>query len=383
MGGVLANETLAGNTLGAFASSLGMEHLEAVLSDIDLSSPMAKLESDGRVALLSMLKEAGVAKLPERQKLANALSKASKSDISSAIQMQKQADERQVKQLPPGKGLRVLFLHGYGLSPGLIKLIDALGGVSSLLPGAHIEVLPGFEKIDFAHEPTAAAFADPANALKTVRDFSETQNETLYAWANFVSPNDQDAADIIKRGYAREGASVMSAVAKKLLEHIDQDPGGGYDWIVGFSQGGEYGMLVASLLSSGRYHVVKGGRMPRKFLLVGSELGVVLDNFDKGNVAVGGGKGDGSGGDGSTESVSPPLTFRAAEDASATPLEPSAVVVVAGAKDPDAYSGLDSWAEQLREKGLRNLTTATWGGDHRMPPKGEAVYDLAMKQLLP
>ena len=59
------------------------------------------------------------------------------------------------------------------------------------------------------------------------------------------------------------------------------------------------------------------------------------------------------------------------------------MVVVAGAKDPDAYSGLDSWADQLREKGLRNLTTATWGGDHRIPPKGEAVYDLAMKQLLP
>ena len=63
------------------------------------------------------------------------------------------------------------------------------------------------------------------------------------------------------------------------------------------------------------------------------------------------------------------------------PAVETSVVVVAGEKDDEAYEGLTRWAEQLKDAGLKNLTTATWPGDHRMPPKGEKVYDQALRAL--
>ena len=59
----------------------------------------------------------------------------------------------------------------------------------------------------------------------------------------------------------------------------------------------------------------------------------------------------------------------------------TSVVVVAGEKDDEAYAGLAQWAEQLKSAGLKDLTTASWPGDHRMPPKGEAVYETALAAL--
>ena len=37
---------------------------------------------------------------------------------------------------------------------------------------------------------------------------------------------------------------------------------------------------------------------------------------------------------------------------------------------------------QCRERGLR-IESATWGGDHKMPPAGDACYDAMARFLFP
>ena len=58
----------------ALLGSLGLNSLEETASKLSLSDALALAEK-GRPALLEGLKAAGVAKLPDRQKLANAISK--------------------------------------------------------------------------------------------------------------------------------------------------------------------------------------------------------------------------------------------------------------------------------------------------------------------
>ena len=289
----------------------------------------------------------------------------------AAMKAQQDADRaasiaRQRSTTPRGSGLKILFLHGYGMSPELSDTIGALDGLKNTLPGARITPLAGFVTIDFEHPPTAATFADPPNNLSDVRKYSEQTKQPLYAWANFSEPSASDEPRVQQRGYKREDAATQSAVAEQLIKHMDDDPAGGYDMLVGFSQGGEIGMLVAARLSSGHYRAPKGGRMPTKFLLLGSELGVVFDNFNSATPA---------------EDL-PPLHWGAAAESerTGTPLEVK-VAVVAGEKDVDASGSMESWASELRERGLRHVTTFRWSGDHRMPPKGEKVYNEVVEML--
>jgi hypothetical protein len=382
--------------LGSFAASIGLEHLsiEEPLQKISLSDLYTTLDSGGgRVALLAKLKQCGVTKLTDRQKLANGLSKAVRlgGDASAAADAMaeqakasaEKAKEREAKAKAPnfgigGAGLRVLFLHGYGLSPSLLETLGALDGLKALLPKAHYEMLAGFERIDLAHGPTAAAFADPGNGLSTVLDFAKITGESLHCWADFSVPTKGiDPENVVERGYARESPTTMNAIADRILRHCDNDVGGGFDLVVGFSQGGEYGCIMAARLSSGTYKATKGGRMPRKFLLLGSELAVPLRvepplSFLPPSAAAA------APGESNEELV--PVTSISSPPADAATVETS-VVVVAGEKDDDAYAGLAQWAEQLKGAGLRDLTTASWPGDHRMPPTGEAVYMTALKAL--
>ena len=274
----------------------------------------------------------------------------------------------------------MLFLHGYGLSPSLLETLGALDGLKALLPQARFEMLPGFEKIDLAHGPTAAAFADPGNGLSTVVDYAKLTGESLHCWANFSEPTvGVDEEKVVQRGYARESSATMNDVALRMLRHCDNDVGGGFDLVVGFSQGGEYGCIMAARLSSGAYKATKGGRMPRKFLLLGSELAVPLRVEPPLSFLPRATDGASTAGESQEELV--PVTASPLPARDDTPAVETSVVVVAGEKDEEAFEGLTRWAEQLRDAGLKNLTTATWPGDHRMPPKGEAVYQQALRAL--
>ena len=58
--------------------ALGLQHLSATLGRTPLAELETMLSVDGRPRLLSYLKELGVTKLPERQKLATAVAKLAK-----------------------------------------------------------------------------------------------------------------------------------------------------------------------------------------------------------------------------------------------------------------------------------------------------------------
>ena len=67
--------------LGALLSELGLSHLSSILGD-DLQALWnadVKLQSGGRIAFLSWLRDNGVSRLPERQALANGINRANRS----------------------------------------------------------------------------------------------------------------------------------------------------------------------------------------------------------------------------------------------------------------------------------------------------------------
>ena len=63
-------------TVGDVAATCGLEHLKPMLDKMSLYAAYLRLEQDNRVELLWELAEAGVTKLPDRQKIANTMNKA-------------------------------------------------------------------------------------------------------------------------------------------------------------------------------------------------------------------------------------------------------------------------------------------------------------------
>jgi pimeloyl-ACP methyl ester carboxylesterase len=365
-------------TVGSFAAAhLGLQHLRALLP-MRLSQSLATLGGGGRTALLGELKQGGVTKLQERQAIANALGKVARNGLAAAIDELKPLTTTSGPQQPPSflpasvslsapprttastpdpstNGLRVLFLHGFGLSPDLVESIGGLQGLRKALPGARVEALAGFETLDLAHGPTSAAFTFPGNGLSTIRDYQLATGEPLFGWANFLPPTEPpDPHCPPGCGYSREDTSTMSSVTEQLLDHALD---GGYDLVVGFSQGGEYALLMASRLAQRAERAAgRGGmKMPTRFLLLGAECDVILDRFENPS-------------DGSA-----PLAFSPDIDLS--------VFLVAGQEDEKAAAGGRVWSERLRAAGLRRVSAAVWAGDHRMPPSGEPVYDTALRFL--
>lgn len=354
-------------SLGDFAASLGLMHLENQLASITLAESLAELDAGGRVGLLAYLKTTGVEKLPERQKMATGLAKVQKSggDVAAATSAMVEKDKREKPEFDkPVKDMRVLFLHGYGLSPKLLQSLGALEGLQSALHGAQIEILAGFEKIDLEHTPTAAVFSDPGNNLSDVREFSKMSGEPLHCWAQMREPSTEagDKPAGGGPGYARESATDFGVTADRLLAHVFA---GEYDLIVGFSQGGEHALAALARLSTGRYTVPAGANprsIPTKFLLIGSEIDVVLDQYER---------------------AASPLRFSPLTDGSvmSPPLEVK-LCLVAGEDDKGAgREDMEIWVETLRARGLKSVTMARWRGDHRLPPKGEAVYQTALKAV--
>jgi hypothetical protein len=68
----------AHESLGSLLNEAGLAHLQSVLSGLSLSECCEELQAAGRSGYLKALKERGVEKLADRQKLASALAKSAK-----------------------------------------------------------------------------------------------------------------------------------------------------------------------------------------------------------------------------------------------------------------------------------------------------------------
>jgi hypothetical protein len=155
--------------LSSICEALGLTHLTTDACRVSLSESMDTFAASGKTGLLAKLaQDLPLAKLPERQKIAIAVSK-------------------QKRIAPPPEPLdgppRILFLHGYGTCPELMG--GAVAGLKQALPGCHVELARGFITIDHQHPPTAAAFRDPKNAgLERIAAWAARTGKSLHCWAN-------------------------------------------------------------------------------------------------------------------------------------------------------------------------------------------------------
>ena len=159
----------------------------------------------------------------------------------------------------PREGLRVLFLHGYGGSPDLIKIPAArfLTGLLETLPRVDIQVPRGFVQLNLDDPVTDAIFSHPANNLSKVAKYSQITGAGLHAWCSpkaagiwsqvdasaDVASQTQTAArgasspvvdlsdapeNAPAQGVGREDIDEMREVTTKLVKLLQEDPVG-YD----------------------------------------------------------------------------------------------------------------------------------------------------------
>lgn len=342
--------TSSDDNVAALCEKLGYSHLCEHAKSVELIPLLEMLDASGRPALIAELaKRLPATKLPERQKLATAIGK----------------ECRPPPPLPaPATGPpRVLFLHGYGTCPDI--MVSAIAGIKDVMPpGCDIEMLRGFETIDLNHQPTAAAFADPQNAgLERIAQWSESTKNSLHCWCNFREPLGREREERPRSYYSFEhpekgrleyssDASAMKAAADKLLAHVNSNEEG-FDVVVGFSQGGE----VALLLASRAHELSHAKRRPFRFGIFGAELPLTLCN-------------------------APGLSYERARKAPTLPPNAHACFAVMGDEDVDNGAGFAEAVEQYRKLGL-NIESCTWEGDHRMPPSGHPCYGAMVQHLFP
>ena len=337
--------------LSAICTELGYSHLTEAASAVSFSQCVATLAASGRPALLKQIAaELPSAKLPERQKIATAISKQGKPPPPPPPPLD--------KEQPP----RILFLHGYGTCPEI--MMGAVEGLKKALPECDIHILRGFETIDEAHPPTAAAILDPQNAgLERIAKWAERTKKSLHCWSNFREPLPHErekkprsyysfTSDAAQLEYASDAAGMRTACSK-LLKHINEDEKG-YDLVCGFSQGGEVTLLLASHV----HEFTHAKRRPYRFALFGSELPLVL-------------------------CLEPDLSFEKSKAAPTKPDNAVACFAVMGLDEPDETTeGFAESVSSCMERGLK-IKGARWKGDHKMPPAGDPCYVSMVKHLFP
>ena len=151
--------------------------------------------------------------------------------------------------------------------------------------------------------------------------------------------------------YASDADGFAAATAR-LLALVNEDKEG-FDAVCGFSQGGE----VALLLASRAHEFTHALRRPYRFACFGAELPLVLHN-------------------------APRVDFGRARRAPSRPPGALRCFAVMGDEDVDNGRGFAEAVEQIRARGLP-IESATWPGDHRMPPKGAPCYDAMVRFLFP
>ena len=340
-------------SLDELCNSLGFTHLTSARREQhNLAGFTATLSEHGRPALLAAIAQAlPEAKLPERQKIANAVSKQSREANGATSAHSSAALPPPLLPSPPpaSEPQRVLFLHGFGVCPDLMH--GALTGFKKTFPGCHVTVLAGFQTMDLSHGPTQAAFADPVNDLRRIREWSERTGDSLYAWAKFAEPTDAERREKPRRYYSfHDDAGVhheyslhaadIQAAADRVLKHVN-DHEEGYDMAFGFSQGGEVLLLLASRADEMTHPV----RRPTRIGLFGAELPLVLE-------------------------LAPTMRF------SANAVRAFAVM---GDVDP-TNEGFADAVVTCQRMGL-TVESTTWAGGHMLPPAGDQCY-AAMKAFL-
>ena len=333
------------NSLVAICKSLGYAHLSEAAANVSLSQCMDTFAASGKVALLAELASAlPGAKLPERQKIAIAVSK-----------------EKRVPPPPePIEGPpRVLFLHGYGTCPEVMQ--RSVAGLHRALPGCEMELLRGFETINQDDQATMRAFQDPGmNGLERLAAWSASTGTTLHCWGGVRDAQGYERAEkrrnynsFLKDGrtldYAWDGGQMTRAVAK-LLDHVNNDPKG-FDMLVGFSQGGELIFLLAA-----RAHMfIHSKRRPYRFAIFGAEIPLCLCH-------------------------EPSLSFARASAAPTKPPNAIACFAVMGDEDAGNRDGFAEGVAQCSELGLC-IEGQTWSGGHVMPPAEDSCYERMVEHL--
>ena len=143
----------------------------------------------------------------------------------------------------------------------------------------------------------------------------------------------------------REGVDEMRLCTTRLLELIDASPVD-YDLVVGFSQGGEYALQIAS-----RVHELRVRKPPLRFATLGTQVAFVVERY---------------------AAAGTPLVFSSTPGISA--------FVVAGDGDPSAMHAMAESLSACREAGL-NVASCEWSGGHAMPPEGDEAYAAMVRHL--
>ena len=113
------------------------------------------------------------------------------------------------------------------------------------------------------------------------------------------------------------------------------------------------------MLAASRAHELSHAmRRPYRFAAFGSELPLVL-------------------------CLAPDLSFVKASAAPAEPPDAVRAFAVMGDQDePETRDGFEAAVAECADRGLR-ISSATWAGDHAMPPAGDVCYDAMVAHLFP
>ena len=109
-------------TVGDVAATCGLEQLKPMLDKMSLYAAYLRLEQDNRVELLWELAEAGVTKLPDRQKIANTMNKALRTLGTKEAHAESLG---KVLQLPGQVGPPILEATGGGTANSPIDVSDS------------------------------------------------------------------------------------------------------------------------------------------------------------------------------------------------------------------------------------------------------------------
>ena len=297
----------------------------------------------GRPAFLSMLKEAGVDKLAERQALSNGLSKAVR--------------EGRLGQLSGAPPPRLLFLHGFGNSATIAEL-QTMALKAEVCDD--VKILEG--TVVLAEEQLRTAAGLDADLRK--EGLAGTM--TLHGW--------YPVEVVGGLNHPRSFADV-SAAAGAIAELIVS--AGGYDGIVGFSQGASTALVVAERVAEINERLAPPARRLRFVagLAVGRNAAVMYrkraEEAGGGGGAVGGsGAAEGGGGGAAAESGGPAAGSLAGL---------SLVLAAGGADELSDQPTLEKIGEQARAAGAV-VEVRRYPGGHVLPTAGDQTY-AAIKAL--
>ncbi len=199
-------------------AELKLDEISTTLKDETLLSLEEKLTSEGRPKFLQHLASLGVSKLAHRQGLAGGLAKAKR--------------EGRFGELSGRPPLKVLYLHGFANS-SMIGELQVLGLEAGLR--TKVEMLQGFVKLDDEQIRYGKGMDEDMRSAGLAGEIE------LFSYYAVKNEPGQLFVNMPKR------LEDFTSAADRVIEHIVEQ--GGYDGIVGFSQGATMSLMVAERIA--------------------------------------------------------------------------------------------------------------------------------------